>query len=116
MTGDQKMVRIPEFFVEVFHTRGNFSKFEIMNPNSEDMLDPEWVELDVWQLRRQSDSMWLLMYLVELSDLLPEDEGVLRVTRHPELEKDVLDTTYHPSVESWRIDPYKVKEFFNGNE
>lgn len=111
-------VTFEEFFIEVHHARGNFSKFQVIDDPSEP--HSEWIDADVWRFRRETDEGWKQGYLLhgnveraaEKAHLeLPHK--LLRVIRYPDLEKDVLDTTYHPSVELWRIDPDKVKEFFN---
>jgi hypothetical protein len=105
MTEKVKLVSVPELFIEVHHERGNFSKFEVHNGT-------EWVEANVWDYRAMPERVWQAWGL--LPTLPMEDTPLFRVTRYPDLERDILDNTYHPSVGSWKIDPDKVKEFFDG--
>lgn len=111
MTGNTIVTEVdmPQLYVEVFHTRGNFTKFEWIP--DDDTEAP--VELDVWDFRRRDHDYWHLGFIIDQSGDLPQR---FRITRYPDLEKDVLDTPYHPSVESWNIDLEKVKEHFIGNE
>lgn len=101
-----KELSVAEAYVEIHHTRGNISYFEKRaDPDSE-----EWEEADVWEYRRAAEEWWAMGFVIQ--DAIP-DYNVFRVTRYPDLEKDLLDTTYHPSVESWKINPTKVKEYFS---
>lgn len=118
MTSQTNYLSAEELYVEIHHTRGNFSLFEFE-------ADGDWVEGDVWELRRRSDQHWQELFdiFANMGDELaavydPHDPEMssFRVTRYSELEKDLLDTTYHPSVESWRINPQLVKEHFNVKE
>ena len=112
-------VSVLELFVEVHHMRGNVSKFEIFNPMSK-----EWEEFSVWKYRpgKVHDHFWeglcVLDAMLETSYKAEDEphgarESMFRVTRYPALEKDMLDTTYHPSVDSRWIDLTYVKELFN---
>ena len=109
-----------EFFAEVHHERGNFTKFESFNPNTN-----TWEEIDVWDYRKvstddPSQALWWRIGWDMYENLPPlrlEDDTIvekpLRVTRYPVLEADVADAPYHPSVPSWKIDPEKIEEFLS---
>jgi hypothetical protein len=89
-----------------------------MNPDTQ-----EWVEVSVWDYRKVDDIFWHNVHFIENQitrvDAKLADVGVaplpklLRITRFPELERDMVDATYHPSIPSWKIDLVKVKEFLN---
>ena len=99
---------VPEFYVEVHHFRGNFSRFEGFDGE-------DWRELgDVWNFRRVNDERWKIMAALERELLMPDESRAVRVIRYPDLEKDTKNATYHPSVPAWKIDVDKVTEFLNG--
>lgn len=121
MTGKTEPIYLDmaEFMVEVHHERGNVSLFEIFDPSSR-----TWQTVDVWEYRRASDEWWIvgqqLWDGVVLAMLDPEldpqlrvlyPEKPMRVTRYPDLEKDMLDKPYIDAVPSWKIDLYKVTQF-----
>lgn len=101
-----------DLYVEVFHQRGNVSLFQAVNPSDTTHIE----EIDVWKLRAAGDDYWTFLFAIE-QEIIKDGGSVLDimvVTRYPELERDLQDTPYHPSVPSWKIDPIKVKEYFNG--
>ena len=110
---EQYLVDLPEFFVEVQHTRGNFSLFEIQDP-----FEDTWHEIDVWDYRRADMSWWIQGYNLEEDakmEAISDDEEfvkAIRVTRYPELEENILDIPYHPSVDSSYIKIDEVRAFF----
>ena len=69
-------------------------------------------------MRAAPDEYWDLLFMIEAANVAAGDDGMVKaiasITRYPDLEKDMADVTYHPSVPSWKIDPVKVKEYFNG--
>jgi hypothetical protein len=104
---------IAEFYVEAHHERGNWELFEAFDGE-------QWQEIDVWDYRRADGEWWLVAGLLE-SEAAEEftSEGevfqkAIRVTRSPELEKDV-DNTYHASVSSDKIDIAKVRVWLESN-
>ena len=107
MRTKEVLLDIPELFVEVHHKRGDFSKFEVLHPDT-----GIWIEgPTVWDLRKGDDEWW-----IRGSKIYDTMNGyrMLRVTRYPDLEATIGDVTYHPSVPAWKIDIDKVREFLNG--
>lgn len=115
MSGKTEKVGMAEFYVEVMHMRGNFTKFEYELDGG---VDGEVIELDVWDFRRRDHMDWHVGFEVtkQISATAGAEPLTFKITRYPDLEKDVLDSPYHPSVESWNIDLEKVKEHFIGND
>jgi hypothetical protein len=114
-----KRVTIPELYIEVMHSRGNFSKFETKETSYGAELMPGHFnkEIDVWVLRKWSMDTWRDARGIEVAEQeftdIP-DNGRLYyfyVTRFPELESGI-DSTYHPSVGLENIDPERVKDLF----
>lgn len=95
-----------DFFCIAYSAEGNYALFEYADePNF------VWQEVSVWTLRSFSDAAWKEIHVAYESE---EYKTIrFRVTKYPMLREASVDTTYHPSVESWRIDPNKVKEFLN---
>lgn len=120
MTGNSetKIVDIAEFFVEVHHVRGNISKFEYLGVEIADeeseysIANAEAIELGVWDFRSRDHMDWHVGFAM---DETMGQVARFRVTRYLDLEKDMDDVTYHPSVPSWYIDTEKVREHFYAN-
>jgi hypothetical protein len=104
-------VDLVEFYCAIHSAAGNFALFETADGHADELV---WEEMDVWTLRKLPDEAWQHIGTVYATE---EPKALrMRVTRYPSLEKETIDTTYHPSVESWKIDPDKVKEFLHGNQ
>lgn len=112
MSGNVIETDMVGFYTEVFHMRGNFSKFEWI-PDDDLVDSPGPLELDVWNFRRRDHESWHVGFIIDQSGGTPQK---FRITRYPDLEKDVLDAPYHPAIESWNIDPEKVKEHYIGSD
>jgi len=112
-------VTLPEFYVEMHHTRGNVSKFELF-----DQEHDQWFEVSVWDYRpgKVAENFWQNAWELEQSLQMIEEMLDLpitpryRVTRYPELEKDMVDETYHPSVSSEHIDLTYVEGLLTKND
>lgn len=118
MTTVTNYLTAAELYAEIQHTRGNFSLFEFE-------ANGDWVEVDVWELRRRPEQLWQELFdifanmdegLAAIYDPHDPEMSSFRVTRYPELEKDSVDAPYHPMIASWQIDPQLVFEHFNEKE
>lgn len=108
-----QMVGIADLYIEVHHNRGDVTKFETY-----DVQQKTWAEAPVWDLRKLPETVWRLLFITERAAKFTHDTvdsemetQIFRVTRTKSAEKEV-DSTYHPSVESWKIDKNKVEEHF----
>jgi hypothetical protein len=111
-------VSVAELYVEVMHTRGNVSKFETKTTEfgaerTGDLKAYDSV-LDVWTLRKWDLDAWRRAMSVEQNEYLfsntPDNGRLYRwyVRRYPDLESGI-DSTYHPSVSSDKINLERVK-------
>lgn len=113
-------VDLVTFFREVHLQRGSFTKFEVYHDETN-----SWQEINVWPYRSADLSWWLMgKPLFDQIDMVMMDPDLsdevrnrhprypIRITRYPDLEKDVLDIPYLPSVASWMVDTKLINQFF----
>jgi hypothetical protein len=79
--------QVPKFFVQFAKDKGYADRFNI--PYLEDLLDFEWLEIEMFMMPNQSDETRIVIYSYPVFEKKPMEKGVyhLYASRHPKTKE-----------------------------
>lgn len=79
--------QVPKFFVQFAKSKGYANRFNI--PHLEDLLDFEWLEIEMFMMPNQSDETRIVTYSYPVFEKKPIEKGVyhLYAFRHPKTKE-----------------------------